>query len=282
MPHKSQRRTPHHKSAPRPIAPRPTAPRPTEFTSIPSTASSALLTRNGPTNSYNPLPTALTHKMDTLITLSHRLESILHGLNYGLFTTPAEHRNAHARLKHLRTAYSSLCPQVDRELAALGYLPATGTPNIFPAPTTKPPPPPLFPKLITTTRTHVSHKHKYGPTSPQYTVDKALKRKADSQGGAASAHVHVQPPVKKQRVDGGAESDFVETECESVDEGSRKVQVEWPPAPITNLAAEKPLGEVERRRMMGWSWGGAARTRTGGRAVVGEWMWSPLGTGVVW
>ncbi|KAK7185792.1 hypothetical protein DPSP01_004304 [Paraphaeosphaeria sporulosa] len=273
MPHKSQRRIPRHqKSALRPIAPQPT-----EFPGAPSTALTAPPTPNKPANSYNPLPAALAHKMGTLITLSRRLESILHGLDYGLFTTPSEHRDAQARMKHLRTVYSSLRPQVDRELAALGHLPATGAPIIFPAPTTKPPSP--FPNLTTS---HPSHKRKYGPTSPQYTVDKALKRKADSQGGAAPAHVHVLPVAKKQRVDGGAESDFVETDCESVDEGSSEVQAEWLPAPITNLAVERPLREAERKRMMGWSWSAAVRARAGARDVMVDCIRSPLGTGMVW
>lgn len=263
MPPKSQQKTPRHpKSAPRPIAPRPT-----EFTDPPSTAVATLPTPNGPAKSYRPLPITLTQKMTTLITLSRRLESILHGLNYGLFSTATEHRDAQARLKHLRGVYDSLHPQVDRELASLGYFPGTSNAN---TPHSVPPP-----KININSHTHTSHKHKYGPTSPQYTVDKALKRKADCQGRAASSR----PPAKKQRVD-GAESDFVETDCESVDEGSRKVDVQWPPEPITNLAVEVPLGEAEWAKMMGWSWGRAVR-RVKREEMGEEWMRSPLGTKVL-
>ncbi|KAF2439417.1 hypothetical protein P171DRAFT_501535, partial [Karstenula rhodostoma CBS 690.94] len=274
MPHKSQRRTPR---PPKP-APRRIAPRPTGVPHAPPTAPTALPTPEGPTKPYHPLPPALAQQMKTLIALSRRLESILHGLSYGLFTTPAEHRDAQTRLKHLRTVYHSLHPHVDRELASLGYLPAPCSSNIPHAPAPRKTPPPM---LNTMAYAHASPKQKYGPTSPQYTVDKALKRKADSRDRAAA----LPPAKKKQRVDvDGAESDFVETDCESVDEGGREVEAEWPPAPLTNLAKEVPLEEAEWERIMGWSWGWAVRR--GRDAVVGEeeeeWMSSPLGTVVVW
>jgi hypothetical protein len=214
--------------------------------------------------------------MNTLITLSRRLESILHGLSYGLFATPTEHRDAQARLAQLRGVYSALRPQIDHELAALGYLSSAVNSNIPPRPASAKRGPP--PQINTKGAAHAPHKHRYGPTSPQYTVDKALKRKADSQG--RSTGTTSQRPAKKPRKD-GAESDFVETDCEGEDEGSRKVEAEWPPEAITSLASV-PLGRAEMAKIMGWSWDEAVTGKGKGRGVREEWVVSPLGTRVLW
>ena len=227
---------------------------------------------------YSPLPPQLANKMVSLIHLSSQIESLSQALSYGLFATPSDQHSATTRMTTLRTKYTAFRSHVDSELTSLGYLPShtnTPLPPSSSSSSSKQPP-----KLITNVSKTPSpytawHKHKYGPTSPKYTVDKALKRKAEKMASTPGG----MRAGKKQR--GEVESDYVETDCEGEEEEKKKktkggkVEEEdtrSPPGPI--LAAVVPLAGDERRRMRGWNWAGAVKRGGCGREVVE----SPMGT----
>ncbi|KAJ4349597.1 uncharacterized protein N0V89_008213 [Didymosphaeria variabile] len=229
-------------------------------------------TVNTTTKPYIPLPDSLSHKMKTLIAISRRVESLLYGLSYGLFTTELEHRDAYTRMTHLRSKYAALRPEVDAELVYLGY--RTGLDVPFSNASSGPASPS---SIIPQGHKKGGHTHRYGPTSPQYTVDKALKRKANK-----IPSPFTQPAFKKQRM-ASTESDFVETDCESESEGKRKLEVEarWPPDPITSLAS-MPLGKRERESLERWSWVNAITRKGTRREAETERVESPLGTTACW
>ncbi|KAL1610688.1 hypothetical protein SLS60_002358 [Paraconiothyrium brasiliense] len=228
----------------------------------------ALPTSNTTTKPHIPLPASLSQKMRTLIALSRRVESIVHGLSYGLFNTEDKHRDAHIRMTHLRNMYAALRPEVDAELAHLGYRTGLEAPISIATNGLTP-----VANKITNQHDKGEHKHRYGPTSPQYTVDKALKRKAEETSTPST-----QRAFKKQRK-GSADSDFVETDCESESERKRKSKVEaqWPPDPITSLASV-PLGRPDRERLSRWTWVNAVTMKGMVIEAEVETVESPLGT----
>lgn len=221
-----------------------------------------------------PLPPLLAQNMNILIVLSRRIESIAHGLSYQLFTTPMEQHNARARMLQLQSKYVSLRAQVDYELSVLGYINHTNVPCMQPSLYTnnQHQPPMLNTTFVSGANTGKSartanHKHKYGPTSPQYTVDKALKRKAHKEMKTpASAR-----PVKRRK--SSVDSDYVETDCES--ESEAEEDTSSPPEAITYIALV-PLGTVESERLKGWTW--KVAVERGGCGTEATVMESPMGT----
>lgn len=212
--------------------------------------------------------------MVSLIHLSTQIESLSQALSYGLFATPSDQHAATTRMTTLRTKYTAFRTHVDSELTSLGYLPShTNTPFPPSSSSSSKQPPKLMTDVSKTPGPYTAwHKHKYGPTSPRYTVDKALKRKAEKMANTPGG----MRAGKKQR--GEMESDYVETDCEGKEEerkGGKVMEEEdtrSPPGPI--LVAVVPLAGDERRRMKGWNWAGAVKRGGCGRQVVE----SPMGT----
>ncbi|KAF1976846.1 hypothetical protein BU23DRAFT_626372 [Bimuria novae-zelandiae CBS 107.79] len=274
----------HPKIAPRPTA-QPSAPAPP----APASASAA--------TPYTPFSPGLAREMDRLIQIPEQIWSLKKGLLDGLFPGyPAEHQ-AYTRIQELQNIYIALRLIVDRQLAALGYRPSN-----FPIPALPPKQNTGFPgngyaggsmkgrggkngNNVKGVQIHThtpSHKHKYGPTSPHYTVDKALKRKAE-QSLALHTSSH-KPTNKKRKID--HDSDFVETDCESEYEPlegkgkGKRVEEEdtSPPPEALSCLTLVPLGKEEKERMWTWSWKGAV-----GRGCGSEVVQSPLGgRGWVW
>ena len=239
------------------IAPRPTPSAPSPLAAIPSSQSNT------------PLPPRLTNRMASLIHLSRQIQSLVQGLSYRLFSTAKEWRDAQAHMADLRNTHTICQAQIDEELIHLGYLPSSFRPA-YPAASKRPP------KLLTDVANTKGPrtgggKHKYGPTSPRYTVDKALKRKADKQ---ASTLMSARPGKKRKYV---ADSDYVESDYESGygwRGGRESIEEDTAPPPqaITCLA-KIPLPKKVDERLRAWTWAAATANGGCGRQVV----YSPLG-----
>lgn len=241
------------------IAPRPAAGAPASFTNP---------------QPYTVFPPELGQKMNALIVLSRQIESLKRGLEFNLFAGLDEHRKVQSRMQQLCTKYNHLRFQTNSELNALGYFPKSISIPFFPLTTST-----LDLKIdVQASRgpQTATHKHEYGPTSPHYTVDKALKRKADKLATPTEAL-----PVKKRK--GSVESDYVETESEGewVSSGKttkaneKEEDTSSPPEAITCIAMI-PLPKKDSQKMKAWTWKGAERKRK--VRDVGEGpheLWSP-------
>ncbi|KAJ4298892.1 hypothetical protein N0V90_004135 [Kalmusia sp. IMI 367209] len=194
-----------------------------------------------PTQPTVPFPQA--QRIEKLITISRQAASLSRDISDSLFTSPSDKRAARKRIATLKRDWGILKAQVDYELSTMGYQLTNINQSMQPPSSTN------------------NFTHKYGPMSPRYTVDKALKRKRENKTEDKAP----KRPQKKRR--NWSESDFVESDSETEHKVVGAVD------PLTTLCSV-PLPREEKGKMYEWSWREAA-SRGG---VGSEEMVSPMGT----